>query len=195
MLTEEDAARGAYYAQERQRRALQTSSQSLEEFLHTLALEVQVTVDETEVVGRLAQLAARTNQFNLTTRRHPEAEIARMMGQPTHRVYALRAADRFGDNGIVMLLIVACEGGVWRIDTCLMSCRVIGRGIETALLSRVAADAAAAGVRELRGEYVRSAQVVGTNPAPAEGHAVWQRAIGAGAPLGVPPWIRMRDAG
>ena len=205
VLTEEDAARGAYYAQERQRRALQTSSQSLEEFLHTLALEVQVTVDETEVVGRLAQLAARTNQFNLTTRRHPEAEIARMMGQPTHRVYALRAADRFGDNGIVMLLIVACEGGVWRIDTCLMSCRVIGRGIETALLSRVAADAAAAGVRELRGEYVRSAKNAlaadfyprhgfSLLAEPAGGHAVWQRAIGAGAPLGVPPWIRMRDA-
>jgi len=202
-LTEEDAARGAYYAQERQRRALQTSSQSLEEFLHTLVLEVRVTVDETEVVGRLAQLAARTNQFNLTTRRHPETEIARMMRESSHRVYALRAADRFGDNGIVMLVIVASEGVVWRIDTCLMSCRVVGRGIETALLSRLLADAATAGAREVRGEYIRSAKNAlaadfyprhgfALLAEPAEGHAVWQRAIGDGTPLAVPPWIRMQ---
>jgi FkbH-like protein len=205
VVTEEDAARGTYYAQERQRRTLQASSQSLEEFLHTLALEVRVTVDETEIVGRLAQLAARTNQFNLTTRRHAEGEIARMMREPSHRVYAVRAADRFGDNGIIALLIIACEEGVWYIDTCLMSCRVIGRGIETALLGRVAADAAAAGVRELRGEYVRSAKnalVADFYPRhgfsllaePAEGHTLWRRAIGEGPALAVPAWIRMLAA-
>jgi FkbH-like protein len=205
VLTDEDASRGAYYAQERQRRTLQSSSQSLEEFLHTLALEVRVTVDEQAILGRLAQLAGRTNQFNLTTRRHPESEIARMMQQPGHRVYAVRAADRFGDNGIVGLLIVACDEGVWHVDTCLMSCRVIGRGIETALLARVAADATVAGVRNLRGEYVKSAKnalvadfyprhgfaLVGE---PGEGHQVWGRAIAAEPPLATPPWIRMLDA-
>ena len=160
-----------------------------------------MTVDETAVVGRLAQLAARTNQFNLTTRRHPESEIARMIRQPGHRVYALRAADRFGDNGLVMLLIVACEGDIWHIDTCLMSCRVIGRGIETALLARVAADAAAGGVRELSGEYIRSAKnalAADFYPRhgffvlaePAEGHTVWHRAVGEGSPLAVPAWKR-----
>jgi len=201
VVTEEDAARGTYYAQERQRRVLQSSSQSLEEFLHTLALEIRITADEIDILGRLAQLAARTNQFNLTTRRHPEGTIARMMREPTHRVYALRAADRFGDNGIVGLLIAACEGAVWRIDTCLMSCRVIGRGIETALLARVAADAAAAGARELHGEYVRSAKnalVADFYPRhgfaladePASGQSVWRRALDAEPPLVVPAWIR-----
>jgi FkbH-like protein len=126
-----------------------------------------------------------------------------MMREPTHRVYALRAADRFGDNGIVGLLIAACEGPAWRIDTCLMSCRVIGRGIETALLARVAGDAAAAGVRELVGEYVRSAKnalVADFYPRhgfalahePAEGHSLWRRALDAEPPLVTPAWIRAR---
>jgi FkbH-like protein len=201
-LTEEDAARGAYYAQERQRRTLQASSQTLEEFLHTLALEVRITLDETEIVGRLAQLAGRTNQFNLTTRRHAEADLARMMRQPSHRVYAVRAADRFGDNGIIGLAVVACDEGVWHLDTVLLSCRVIGRGIETALLARIAVDAASAGVRELRGEYLRSAknaQVADFYPRhgflPAgeaeDGHTLWRRALDVEPPLRTPAWIAL----
>jgi FkbH-like protein len=201
-LTEEDAARGAYYAQERQRRVLQTSSQSLEEFLHTLALTLDVTCDDPGGIARLTQLAARTNQFNLTTRRHPEAAIARMIAEPTHRVYAARAADRFGDNGLIALLVAACAPDVWTIDTLLMSCRVIGRGIETALLARVAADAAAAGATRLRGEYVpstKNAQVAdlyarhgfARTAEPAPGHTLWERPVPGQPPLDVPAWIRL----
>ncbi len=202
VATDEDAKRGAYYGQERQRRALQAGTESLEEFLHTLGVEVRITVDEVESVGRLAQLAGRTNQFNLTTRRHGEGEIARMTAQPSHRVYGVRAADRFGDNGLIALVIVACEDGVWHIDSCLMSCRVIGRGIETALLARVAADAARTGMRELRGEYIRSAKnalVADLYPRhgfvplaePANGHSLWRLALNGEAPISVPSWIRV----
>ena len=87
-----------------------------------------------ESIGRVAQLTQKTNQYNVTTRRYTEQQIADFASSPECGVYAVRVKDRFGDNGIVGVLITrACED-ICEIDTFLLSCRVIGRTIETAML-------------------------------------------------------------
>jgi FkbH-like protein len=107
-----------------------------------------------DTLARVAQLTQKTNQFNLTTKRYSEAELAQRLHDPAWRAYALRASDRFGDHGLVGVALTRDEGEVCEIDTLLMSCRIIGRGIETALLSRIAADCRAVQVRSLRGWFL-----------------------------------------
>ena len=84
---------------------------------------------------------AKTNQFNLTTRRYTEQQIARLAECPGWRVWTLRVSDRYADNGLVGVAISHLDGDVCEIDSFLMSCRVIGRTVETALLAHLARDA------------------------------------------------------
>jgi FkbH-like protein len=102
----------------------------------------------------VAQLTQKTNQFNLTTRRYREQEIAVKAADARWRVDALTASDRFGDYGLVGVVITNRSGDVCEIDSFLLSCRIIGRSIETALLSYVAREAASGGMRTLRGWYL-----------------------------------------
>jgi FkbH-like protein len=99
-------------------------------------------------------LTQKTNQFNLTTRRYTEQEIAAMAAGPNWRVWTLRVRDKYADNGLVGVAIAKIEGGVCHIDTFLMSCRVIGRTVETALLAHLAADARAHGAGVLEGWFL-----------------------------------------
>src|SRR5205823_401613 len=121
-------------------------------------------------LARIVQLIQKTNQFNLTTRRHSEAEVLRIAEKPGALALGLRSRDRFGDLGVVGVVLgypateipmsaarSAADTGhaaEFYIDTFLLSCRVIGRGIETALLALVAAHARRIGARYLRGEYI-----------------------------------------
>lgn len=152
-MTEEDWNRASFYAVERQREALRQRAQSLEEFLTSLQLAVTIRLNHEEDIARAAQLTQKTNQFNLTTRRYASSEIAGMMRDPTYRLYTLRLRDIFGDSGLTALAIVNVEAEEWHIDTFLMSCRIIGRGIETVLLNEVIADATRSGAKRLWGEY------------------------------------------
>jgi FkbH-like protein len=107
-------------------------------------------------LARSVQLLAKTNQFNLTTRRHSSTEVERFATAAGGQAVAVRVRDRFGDAGVVGLMLVSQEGDQCMIDSLLLSCRVIGRGIETALLSFVAERAARMGSRWLIGEYIES---------------------------------------
>ena len=107
----------------------------------------------TETLPRVAQLLAKTNQFNLTTRRHTAAEIEAMISGGAVAL-CMRLADRFGDNGLVGVAIAIGADVEWKIDTLLLSCRVIGRGAETALLAEVAARVKG----RLVGEYLPTAK-------------------------------------
>lgn len=154
-LTNEDRQRAGMYAQEEQRKALQSSAGSLEDFLRSLDLVLTVGCIDESTLPRVAQLLAKTNQFNLTTRRHDEAAIREMSAAGTG--LWVRVRDRFGDAGLVGVVIaVPADAGVWRIDTLLMSCRVIGRRVETAMLGLLERAAAQRGVHCLQGEFVAS---------------------------------------
>ena len=103
---------------------------------------------------RIAQLTNKSNQFNLTTRRYTLAEMeAAMRDERTLGLYG-RLADRFGDNGLVSVVLGRLEGDELQLDLWLMSCRVLKRGMEMAMLDAVVAHARAAGAQRLIGTYI-----------------------------------------
>lgn len=152
-LSAEDRERGRYYAEERLRSELQAKANSLEHFYRSLEMEAEIALVTPETLGRVAQLTQKTNQFNLTTRRYSEQEIAELTADPAWRVYSLRLKDRFGDNGVVGVAITHTRDGACEIDTFLMSCRVIGRTSETAFLATLAEEARSRGAVRLVGWF------------------------------------------
>ncbi len=153
-LSQEDRDRGTYYLAEQQRAQLQSSGVALDDYYRSLGMEVEISAVTARTIARVAQLTQKTNQFNLTTRRYSEQEIESKAADAAWRVDALTATDRFGDYGLVGVAITNRIGDVCEIDSFLLSCRVIGRSVETALLSHVAREAASGGMRTLRGWYL-----------------------------------------
>jgi FkbH-like protein len=110
-------------------------------------------------LARVTQLIGKTNQFNLTTRRYTEAEVQGFMKDPRAVTLQMRLLDRFGDNGIIAVLIAKLEENQDAlIDTWLMSCRVLGRQVEDACLNVLAEQAKRLGARRLIGEYYATAK-------------------------------------
>jgi len=157
-LTEEDKNRGQIYAAQRQRDQFQQSCATLEDFLKSLEMVVSIHPAGKDDIKRVAQLTQRTNQFNLTTRRYTEADITAMAQNKDWRIYVLGLKDKFGDNGTVGLALVEIQPKKWRLDTFLVSCRVIGRQVEDALVDRICRDAAKAGCMTISAEYIPTAK-------------------------------------
>jgi FkbH-like protein len=157
-LTEEDKNRGQIYAAQRKRDQFQQSCVTLEDFLESLEMIVSIHPAGKDDIKRVAQLTQRTNQFNLTTRRYTEADIDAMTQNQNWRIYVLGLKDKFGDNGTVGLALVEIQPKQWRIDTFLMSCRVIGRQVEDALVDRICRDVSQAGCISISAEYIPTAK-------------------------------------
>lgn len=158
-VSEEDRNRTAMAIAERDRTAA-GSSMDREDFLASLDLQIDVFTPGEEHVGRVAQLTNKTNQFNLTTIRRTEADIAALIDSDEHEVRAMRVRDRFGEYGIVGVAVIETGEDLWSVDSFLMSCRVLGRGVETAFLRTIVDDASSAGAIGVRGRY---------NPTPKNG--------------------------
>jgi FkbH-like protein len=153
-LSEEDRQRGEYYAAQRERAGLEAAAASKEDFYRSLEQVAEIAPVTPATLARVAQLTQKTNQFNLTTRRYTEQQIQEMSNCDGWRVWSLRVTDRYADNGLVGVAITRLQGEVCEIDTFLMSCRVIGRTVETALLARVAQDARERGAKRLEGWFL-----------------------------------------
>jgi FkbH-like protein len=152
-LSTEDRQRGEMYKAQSEREQLQMSVSSREDFFRSLQQEVEILPVTKATLPRVAQLTNKTNQFNLTTRRYTEQQIAEMAASEDHSCFSIRVKDRFGDNGLVGVALTHREGEDWEIDTFLLSCRVIGRTVETAFLSFLADHARKNGARRLRGWF------------------------------------------
>lgn len=133
-LTDEDKMRGNMYVTERLRLEAEKSFANREEFLKNLGLELQIFVDDLEAVARLAQLTEKTNQFNINKQPLTEDEVSSLINHPEYKIFHGRLTDRFGDHGIINLAIIKKQDDVWHLEQLLMSCRVIGRGVEDAFL-------------------------------------------------------------
>lgn len=157
-LSTEDRSRQQYHVNDRRRAEFRRTADSLESFYESLSMEAEIFLVGPDTLPRVAQLTQKTNQFNLTGRRYSEQQIAGLVGDSRWRVYVLRLRDRFGDNGVVGVSIVHDADSTREIDTFLLSCRVIGRTVESALLATVAEDAGAAGIRRLIGWFLRTAK-------------------------------------
>ncbi|WP_385907530.1 HAD-IIIC family phosphatase [Terrabacter sp. GCM10028922] len=152
-VSAEDRGRTAMMRVETGRRDAAAQAPSHEDFLRSLGLVVRVFAPGPSHVARVAQLVNKTNQFNLTTIRRDDAQVAALVASADHRVYAAEVSDRFGGYGLVAVAVVECNDDAWDVETFLMSCRVLRRGVEDAILQCVADDAVAAGATRLRGSY------------------------------------------
>jgi FkbH-like protein len=151
----EDQNRAGYYDGNARRAALQKTAGDLQGYLASLKMEILFQPFDETGRARITQLINRSNQFNLTTRRYSEADVARMETAAEYFTMQVRLADTFGDNG--MICVVICRAAAmdqWEIDTWLMSCRVLGRCVEQMVLRELLENAAARGIRRLVGVYV-----------------------------------------
>jgi FkbH-like protein len=154
-LTEEDKMRGEIYHARKKREKLRESTSSLEDFLKSLEIKVVVKPADEMSLPRIVRMVNKTNQFNLTTRRYTDLEISKMKEtKEKFNIYTLQVSDRLGDEGIVGVAIVRKEPQTWTLDSFLLSCRVIGRKVETALLAKIVEDAEKQGVSALIGEFI-----------------------------------------
>jgi FkbH-like protein len=155
-LTDEDTHRTEQYRARREAAQLASAAGSLEEFHRGLQMAAWVGPFDDFHLPRVAQLLAKTNQFNLTGWRPGLAELQALMRDPDAIHLALRLRDRFADHGLVCVVIAHVEGDAAVIDTWAMSCRVIGRTVEAEILKHLCQIAAGRGCRRLRGRYVPS---------------------------------------
>lgn len=157
-FTESDLARADQYAANAQRENLKVQSRDIGDYLKALAMEMEVTSFTPAVRSRVSQLINRSNQYNLTTRRYTEEQVEAAENDPGCFCFSARLRDRFGDNGIISVVICHEKGDEWDIDTWLMSCRVLGRNVEQALLNYVAGTARGRGISTIKGHYIPSAK-------------------------------------
>jgi FkbH-like protein len=153
-FTDEDMKRGKIYYEQVQRKQLEKSSTSLEDFYTSLEMEAIIKRDDNFSIPRLAKMTQKTNQFNLATIRYSESNISNFVAANNYRVYSLQLIDKFGDNGIVGEIIIKESGDVWEIDSFLLSCRVMGRTVETAFLSYIIEEAKNANIKRIIGKYI-----------------------------------------
>jgi FkbH-like protein len=154
-VTEEDRERTSQYHGNRAREALRTSTTDLESYLR--GLEMHLVWRRFDRIGlqRIVQLINKSNQFNLTTRRYTEDETLAVMDEPRAVGLQLRLIDRFGDNGVIAIVIGRMQADQdMLVDTWLMSCRVLGRQVEPTTLNLLAQEAKKLGARRLIGEYI-----------------------------------------
>jgi FkbH-like protein len=158
-ITAEDRERNEQYQANAERELLRESTTDLTSYLQSLRMELIHHPFDKINLARVTQLINKTNQFNLTTRRYTEAEVQGVMKDPRAVTLQMRLLDKFGDNGIIAILIAKLdENQDAVIDTWLMSCRVLGRQVEEACLNVLAEQAMRLGARRLIGEYCPTAK-------------------------------------
>jgi FkbH-like protein len=152
------AEKTAQYRQRAEALAEQGRFASQEEYLASLGLRVTLARDDAACVARIGELSQKSNQFNLTTVRYGPAEIERLMADPDAAVWALDVADKFGAAGLTGVVVMRFAGEVAEVESCFMSCRVLGRGVEFSIWPAILADAAARGCRTLCARYLPTAK-------------------------------------
>ena len=157
-LSQEDKQRNQMYRDESSRKHLMASVGSIEDYLANLEMVAEIGPADELTIPRIAQLTQKTNQFNLTTRRYTEADIHAFAHDPQVDVFYLKLADRISDMGLVGVVIVKYNDQKAEIDTFLLSCRVLGRGVDNALMEHVLTVAKDKGCEYVRGQYLATAK-------------------------------------
>jgi FkbH-like protein len=153
-MTKEDLARTALYEADRARAASKPKFMSYGEYLDSLQMTAEVEQFKPLYIERIAQLTNKTNQFNLTTRRYSLAEMEEVMRSPDYIGIYGKLSDRFGDNGLVSIVLGRRELDVLHLDLWLMSCRVLWRDMEMVMLDSIVEQARAANITTLQGYYL-----------------------------------------
>jgi len=157
-LSADDAKRADQYRENAARNIAKEKIGDYDEYLGSLDMVCDIRPFDEVGRTRIAQLINKSNQFNVTTRRYSEAQVAAMQTDGDLFDLQIRLTDKFGDNGMISVVIFRRGETEWVCDTWLMSCRVLGRRVEEAALNTVAEAARAAGATALIGEYIPSAK-------------------------------------
>jgi FkbH-like protein len=155
-FSQEDRDRAVYYQANAQRAASLSATGNLDDYLASLEMVCSIGPIDSVSRARSSQLINKSNQFNLTTRRYSEREVEVVEKDPRKHAIQIRLTDRFGDNGIISVIIADRKDAVWEIDTWLMSCRVLGRRVPEAALAHLVEAARRDGARALIGRYIPS---------------------------------------
>ena len=182
-FSEEDRQRAEFYQRNAERVALKQTAGDLGAYYASLGMEIHFAPFDAVGRARIVQLINKSNQFNLTTRRYSEAEVAALEEDPQAFTLQVRLTDVFGDNGMISVVICrdAPEAGgprTWAIDTWLMSCRVLGRSVEQMVLRELILAARRHGIERLVGRYIPS----GRNAMVADHYATLGFSRDGGAP-------------
>lgn len=198
---DEDRQRAAQYKANAMRASLQSQARDLNSYLKSLNMVMTIGPFDEASRSRITQLINKSNQFNLTTLRYTEADIEQLSGNSDVLTFQVRLADSYGDNGMISVIIARKNDAVWTVDSWLMSCRVLGRGVEQAVLNELAGRILQLGGKELIGVYrpsgrngmvadhYRKLGFIQTETAPDSG-SVWSLELSSYQPKDVPISIK-----
>jgi FkbH-like protein len=157
-ITGEDRRRTEQYRGRANANAAKAAAGSTEDYYRDLRMQAEIGPFDAVHLPRIAQLFGKTSQFNMTTRRHSQQQLAAMAARPNCIHFWLKLRDRFADHGLVAALVAFASNGVTEIDSWVMSCRVIGRTAESAMLKSLGDGAAALGCTGVRGVWAPTAK-------------------------------------
>lgn len=152
-ISEDDRKRNEMYKANLMRERQQTSYTDYSEYLRSLEMRGTIKAFEPMYMARIAQLTNKSNQFNLTTRRYTQSEIEQTAASSAYITLYGKLEDKFGDNGVVSVVIGSKEGATLHIDLWIMSCRVLKRDMEYAMMDRLVEECKKAGIHTIRGYY------------------------------------------
>lgn len=150
----EDLKKTQMYQNEAKRKQEKSESLNLDDYIAKLEMAVDIHKMRDSELGRVVQLIHKTNQFNVTTKRYTQAEMKEIAAKPENAVYVVYSSDKFGDSGLISVVIMMDKENVVRIDNFLMSCRVMGRKLEDVIMNELAAKYQ----KRLVGEFIPTAK-------------------------------------
>lgn len=157
-LSEDDRRRTAMYQENAKRAREESAFENYEDYLKALQMKAEIKPFAPVYMARIAQLTNKSNQFNLTTRRYSQPEIEAVAADPDYITLYGKLEDKFGDNGVISVVIGHREGQALHLDLWIMSCRVLKRDMEYAMMDRLAETCLEAGITEIRGYYYPTAK-------------------------------------
>jgi len=157
-ITEEDTKRKDMYLGQRKRVEFENKIGDFNKFLKQMNIQVLIKKADSFSIPRISQLTLKTNQFNLTTKRYQQDQISSFSDDKNKIVESAQVSDKFGDNGITGVYIVEKKDTEWIIDTFLLSCRIIGRGVEDVMLSQLIERARKENVKKIKGKFIPTAK-------------------------------------
>ena len=153
-ITKDDTERKKMYSQEQNRQKLESNTENLNEYLKKLDIKIKIKLDNKIAISRISQLILKTNQFNLTTKRYQEEQIKEFVEDETMIVGCSEVEDKFGENGITNVFIIKTKSNEWIIDTFLLSCRIMGRGIEEGIVGKILEIAKQKGIEKITATFI-----------------------------------------
>ncbi|SCA56276.1 HAD-superfamily phosphatase subfamily IIIC [Candidatus Terasakiella magnetica] len=150
----EDKMRVEDYQNNARRAELKNKAGDIDEYLNSLEMKAQFKAFDEHGLKRTVQLISKSNQFNLTTRRHGETAVRQFMASPDYVTFQVRLQDSFADNGMISVIIAKDMGTYLEIDTWIMSCRVLGRKLEQLAFEQLVKVARERGLKEIKGVYI-----------------------------------------